>query len=96
MEYPFKTNYFCLSVLNSVVALLTMKNKTLSLCLATDCIKPDRDKIKVGRGMCSGAFDFDGSTEGNLTVWTGKRIRFAKPTQQTSHEDEWKLHTKAV
>jgi len=59
-------------------------------------IEPIGDKIKVGHGMCSGAFDFEGSenyevefsfmdTSGNITPWTGKRIKFTKPT---NHNDE--------
>ena len=62
-------------------------------------IEPDGDKIKVGHGMCSGAFDFDDSnnyeiefsfmdSSGNLTAWTGERIKFTKPTKQTDHNDE--------
>lgn len=61
-------------------------------------IKPDRDKIKVGHEMCSGAFDFDGDfyevefsymdASGNITVWTGERIKFTKPLKETDHNDE--------
>lgn len=62
-------------------------------------IEPDGGKIKVGHGMCSGAFDFDNSdnyeiefsfmdSSGNLTAWTGERINFTKPTKQTDHKDE--------
>jgi hypothetical protein len=62
-------------------------------------IKPEGNKIKVGHGMCSGAFDFDESqayevefsfmdAAGNLTAWTDEPIKFTKPTQQTNHEDE--------
>jgi hypothetical protein len=62
-------------------------------------IEPDGDKIKVGHGMCSGAFDFDDSNNydvefsfmdscGNLTTWTGERIKFTKPTKQTNYDDE--------
>ena len=62
-------------------------------------IEPDGDKIKVGHGMCSGAFVFDDSTNyevefsfmdscGNLTTWAGERIKFTKPTKQTDHNDE--------
>jgi hypothetical protein len=62
-------------------------------------IEPDGDKIKVGHGMCSGAFDFDDSNNyevdfsfmdasGNLTIWTGERIKFTKPTKTTNYDDE--------
>lgn len=63
-------------------------------------IQPVGDKIKVGHGMCSGAFDFeDGSqnfevafafidASGNLTPWTGEPIKFTKPKVQTSDEEE--------
>lgn len=54
-------------------------------------IEPDAGKLKVGHGMCSGAFKFIFSSDyevefsimdasGNLTAWTGKRIKFARPT----------------
>jgi hypothetical protein len=53
-------------------------------------IQPDGDRIKVGHDMCSGAFDYDQNNNyeiefsfmdasGNLTKWTGKRIKFTKP-----------------
>lgn len=62
-------------------------------------IEPEGDKIKVGHGMCSGAFVFDESkhyevefsfmdSAGNLTAWTGDRIMFTKPTEQTDYKDE--------
>ena len=55
-------------------------------------IEPDGEKIKIGHGMCSGAFNFeDGNNyevefsfmdaSGNLTGWTGDRIKFTKPTK---------------
>lgn len=57
-------------------------------------IEPNGDKIEVGRGMCSGAFNFDDSNDyevefsfmdgcGNLKKWKGKRIKFSKPTKRT-------------
>jgi hypothetical protein len=57
-------------------------------------IEPDGDKIKVGHDMCSGAFDFDDSNNyevefsfmdasGNITSWTGERIKFTKPIKPT-------------
>jgi len=63
-------------------------------------IQPDGDKIKVGHSMCSGAFDFDDNNNnyevefsfmdasGNLTAWTGDRIKFSKPTKETNYDDE--------
>jgi len=63
-------------------------------------IQPDGDKIKIGHGMCSGAFDFEDDSNnydvefsfmdasGNLTAWTGERIRFSKPTKETKYDDE--------
>ena len=58
-------------------------------------VKPDGDKINVGHGMCSGAFEFDDGNKyevafsfmdssGNLTAWTGKRIKFTRPIKETS------------
>ena len=50
--------------------------------------------------MCSGAFDFEENSNnyevefsfmdasGNLTSWTGERIKFTKPTKETNHNDE--------
>ena len=62
-------------------------------------ILPTDNKIKVGHGMCAGAFQFDESNNyeiefsfmdasGNLTVWSGQRIKFTKPTKQTNQSDE--------
>lgn len=62
-------------------------------------IEPDGDKIKVGHGMCSGAFNFKDNTNyeiefsfmdssGNLTAWAGERIKFTKPTKVTDYKDE--------
>lgn len=63
-------------------------------------IEPDVDIIKVGHGMCSGAFNFDSNNNnyevefsfmdasGNLTLWTGERIKFTKPTEMTDDFDE--------
>lgn len=60
-------------------------------------IQPDGDKIKVGHGMCSGAFDFEEGknyeieflfmdSSGNLTNWIGERIKFTKPKEPTEYE----------
>ena len=54
-------------------------------------IQPDKDTIKVGHDMCSGAFSFDEGdnyevefsfmdASGNFTFWTGERIKFTAPT----------------
>lgn len=62
-------------------------------------IEPNKDKIKIGHGMCSGAFDFDESenyeiefsfmdASGNVTNWTDKRIQFTKPNKETNYSDE--------
>jgi hypothetical protein len=63
-------------------------------------IQPDGDKIKVGHGMCSGAFDFEKNSNnfevefsfldasGNLTPWIGERIKFSKPTKENKYENE--------
>lgn len=63
-------------------------------------IEPDGDIIKVGHGMCSGAFKFDDKSDnyevefsfmdasGNLTAWTGERIKFSKPKKETDYDDE--------
>jgi hypothetical protein len=62
-------------------------------------IEPEKGKIKIGHGMCSGAFDFKDSDDyevefsfadasGNLTAWTGERIKFTKPMKETGSEDE--------
>lgn len=67
---------------------------------ATYYIEPDGDNINVGHGMCSGAFEFEDKSNnyevefsfmdasGNLTSWTGERIKFTKPTKSTNHNDE--------
>jgi hypothetical protein len=60
----------------------------------TYLIVPDSNKIRVGHGMCSGAFTFDGTHEyeveftfmdaaGNITPWSTERIRFTKPTKES-------------
>lgn len=62
-------------------------------------IEPHDDKIKVGHGMCAGAFEFnDGNnyeiefsfmdSSGNITTWTGERIKFTSPTEETNHYTE--------
>lgn len=63
-------------------------------------IQPNGDKIYVGHGMCSGAFDFEGKNNNyevefsfmdasaNLTAWIGERIKFSKPTKETNYDAE--------
>jgi len=62
-------------------------------------IQAENKQISVGHGMCSGAFTYDESNDyeiefsfmdasGNLTTWTGKRIKFTKPTDELW--DAWK------
>ena len=60
-------------------------------------IKPDGEFIKVGHGMCSGAFDFDENNNyevkflfmdasGNITSWIGPPIQFSKPIKATTFD----------
>lgn len=62
-------------------------------------IEPENNKIKVGHDMCSGAFDYGDSmnyevefsfmdSSGNITQWTGERIKFTKPTEETDPNDD--------
>jgi hypothetical protein len=62
-------------------------------------IIPDGDEINVGHGMCSGAFQFPESNDyevefsfmdasGNVTSWTGERIKFTKPNEQSDHTED--------
>jgi hypothetical protein len=62
-------------------------------------VEPNLEVINVGHGMCSGAFTYDAADEqyeieftymdssGNLTPWTGQRIKFNKPTAENSVKD---------
>lgn len=61
-------------------------------------IEPDGNKINVGHGMCAGAFNFEDSKEyevefsfmdssGNLAAWTGKRLKFTRPTKETKYDE---------
>jgi hypothetical protein len=56
-------------------------------------IEPDGNTLKVGHGMCSGAFTFDAGeayeiefsfmdASGNTLNWIGERIKFTCPTPQ--------------
>lgn len=67
-------------------------NKTTSYYL-----EPSDTILKVGHGMCSGAFIFkDGDNyevsfeimdaSGNLTTWSGKSLFFTKPNEENSNE----------
>ena len=52
--------------------------------------------IEIGHGMCSGAFRLDGDTfevsfilmdeSGNITEWTGDKIKFTQPTKEEEQE----------
>jgi hypothetical protein len=55
-------------------------------------LEPDKGILNIGHGMCSGAFNFDKGdnyeiefsildASGNLTTWTGDRLRFTKPNE---------------
>jgi hypothetical protein len=83
---------------SDVIVKTTVKNSKTGK-ETTYYIEPEEDKIKVGHGMCSGAFVFDDSkhyevefsfmdSAGNLTSWIGDRIMFTKPTEQTDYKDE--------
>ena len=61
-------------------------------------IQPNKNKIEVGHGMCSGAFIFDDGLKyevsfsfmdasGNMTNWKGKKIKFTKPTRQSTDNE---------
>lgn len=60
-------------------------------------LQPDQSKLKVGHGMCEGAFTFDEGehyevefsfmdASGNITAWTGERIRFTKPVKEPDND----------
>jgi hypothetical protein len=83
---------------SEIIIMTTLKNLNTKKEVSY-FIEPQIDKIKVGHGMCSGAFDFEGSdnyevefsfmdSSGNITPWTGERIKFSKPTKETNSEDE--------
>jgi hypothetical protein len=83
---------------SEIIIKTTVKN--IKTGKETTCyIKPDADKIKVGHGMCTGAFDFDQNnnyeiefsfmdSSGNISAWTGERIKFTKPTKQNAYNVE--------
>jgi hypothetical protein len=83
---------------SEVIVKTTVKNLTTGKDV-TYYIEQADNKIKVGHGMCSGAFDFDKGNNyevefsfvdasGNFTMWTGERIKFSKPTKETNHSEE--------
>ncbi|TND06975.1 MAG: Uncharacterized protein FD123_3439 [Bacteroidetes bacterium] len=54
-------------------------------------------QLKIGHGMCSGAFDFDKNSvyevsfdlvdaSGNTSSWTGDKIKFSPPATETAEE----------
>ena len=62
-------------------------------------IKPNGNEIRVGHGMCSGAFDFKKGrsymvefsfvdASGNYTSYAEKTIKFKKPIMETRFNDE--------
>jgi hypothetical protein len=62
-------------------------------------VESDKGTIKIGHGMCSGAFDFDESdnyeiefsivdASGNYTAWAGDKIKFTKPTKTNAKYDD--------
>jgi len=84
---------------SDIIVKTTLKNSKTRI-ETTYYIQPDGDKIKVGHGMCSGAFNFEDKSNnyevefsfmdasGNLLVWTGERIKFSKPTKETNYDVE--------
>jgi hypothetical protein len=80
---------------SDVIVKTTVKNSKTGE-ETTFYIEPEGNNINVGHGMCSGAFVFDDSmhyevefsfmdASGNLTSWTGDRIKFTKPTERTDN-----------
>lgn len=68
----------------------TVKSLTSGI-ITTYYVKPGKDKISIGHGMCSGEFNFIDEEEyeieftlvdasGNETPWTGDRIKFTRPS----------------
>lgn len=83
---------------SEVIIKTTVKNMSSGV-ETTYYIQPTNNQIEIGHGMCSGAFNFDDSNNyevefsfmdasGNLTAWTGERIKFTKPTDK--NWDDWK------
>lgn len=81
-------------VKTTVVALKTGKQATYYL----EPYGHNKDFIRVGYDMCSGAFGFEEGEEyevefsfmdasGNMTVWEGDRIKFTKPDPEKDYGD---------
>lgn len=62
-------------------------------------LEPNQGTLKIGHGMCSGAFIFDEGDDyeiefsimdasGNFTAWTGDRIKFTKPTDTNTDNND--------
>lgn len=62
-------------------------------------VEPDKGIVNIGHGMCSGAFNFDEGEDyeiefsimdasGNFTAWIGDRIKFTKPTDKNTDNDD--------
>ncbi len=84
---------------SEIIVRTTLKNLETGM-KSTFYIEPDEGLIKVGRDMCSGAFDlFEGDlfeveftfmdSCGNKAKWKGKGIRFTRPTNTcTDYEND--------
>ena len=82
-----KSDYLIKAIVNN-----KKNNKTTSYFL-----EPTDSTLKIGHGMCSGAFTFKEGDDyvvsfeimdasGNLTAWTEDKIVFTKPTEENSNE----------
>ena len=86
----FSNFNFSASDNSSILVRTTVKN--ISTGKETTYYLDTKDNtIAIGHGMCAGAFDFDDGekyevefslfdSSGNITPWTGARIKFNKPT----------------
>ena len=89
---PAINAFFSYSATDNSEILIKTVVKNLSTGIETTYyLKPDSNSVAVGHGMCSGAFTFDNSDDfevefslfdasGNITTWTGDRIKFKRPT----------------
>lgn len=87
----FSNFNFSASDNSSLLVRTTVKN--ISTGKETSYYLDTKDNtIAIGHGMCAGAFDFDDGekyevefslfdSSGNITPWTGERIKFNKPTK---------------
>lgn len=83
---------FDCNVIDSSEYLVKATVKSLKSGIETSYyVKPDKGIVNIGHDMCAGAFNFDEGdnyeiefsimdASGNLTAWTGDRIKFTKPT----------------